>query len=76
MNSGLKEPILWIIILIAILSTVFYKKIRGFMGEFWLKTELNKLKTSAKNVATEYSKDAATAALNQDSNLTTIKSNT
>ena len=43
MNSGLKEPILWIIILIAILSTVFYKKIRGFMGEFWLKTELNKL---------------------------------
>lgn len=27
----------------AILSTIFYKKIRGFMGEFWVKTELNKL---------------------------------
>lgn len=41
--SYLKEPIFWIIIILGFLSTVFYKKIRGFMGEFWVKLELNKL---------------------------------
>ena len=42
-NLYLKEPFFGIIIILGILSTVFYKKIRGFMGEFWVKTELNKL---------------------------------
>ena len=41
--SYLEEPIFWIIILLGILSTIFYKKLRGFMGEFWVKLELNKL---------------------------------
>lgn len=40
---ALKNPIFWIIIIGAILSTVFYKKIIGMMGEFWTKCELRKL---------------------------------
>ncbi len=39
----LKNPMFWILLVISILSTIFYKKFRGFMGEFWVKTELNKL---------------------------------
>ena len=39
----LKNPFFWILLVISILSSIFYKKIRGFMGEFWVKTELNKL---------------------------------
>ena len=42
-ETYLKQPIFWIIIILGILSIVFYKKIRGFMGEFWTKLELNKL---------------------------------
>ena len=38
-----KNPMFWILLIISILSAVFYKKFRGFMGEFWVKTELNKL---------------------------------
>ena len=40
---ALKNPIFWIIIIGAILSTVFYKKMIGMMGEFWTKCELRKL---------------------------------
>ena len=39
----LKEPFFWIVIILGFLSTIFYKKIRGFMGEFWVKSELKKL---------------------------------
>ena len=39
----LKNPIFWIIIIGAIITTIFYKKIIGFMGEFWVKKELRKL---------------------------------
>lgn len=39
----IKQPIFWFAIIFGILSVVFYKKMRGFMGEFWVKTELNKL---------------------------------
>ena len=42
-NLYLKEPIFWIVIILGILSTIYYKKLRGFMGEFWVKSELNKL---------------------------------
>lgn len=38
-----KQPFFWIFIICTILSAVFYKRIRGFFGEFWVKTELNKL---------------------------------
>lgn len=44
MNLYIKQPFFWLfMILVIILSSIFYKKIRGFMGEFWVKTELNKL---------------------------------
>lgn len=39
----LKQPAFWMVIIFCILVRVFYKKIRGFMGEFWVKSELNKL---------------------------------
>ena len=39
----LKHPIFWILFVLGILSNIYYKKFRGFMGEFWVKTELNKL---------------------------------
>ena len=39
----ISQPIFWIIIIGAIITTIFYKKIIGFMGEFWVKTELIKL---------------------------------
>ena len=38
-----KNPFFWIIIIGAILTTIFYKKFIVFMGEFWVKTELIKL---------------------------------
>ena len=43
MNLYIKQPLFWLFMILAILSSIFYKKIRGFMGEFWVKTELNKL---------------------------------
>jgi len=39
----IKQPMFWMLMICAILSTIFYKKISGFMGEFWVKTELKKL---------------------------------
>lgn len=42
-NLFLKEPVFLIIIILGIFSSIFYKKIRGFMGEFWVKMELKKL---------------------------------
>lgn len=38
-----KQPLFWILLVSGMLSAVCYKKIRGFMGEFWVKNELNKL---------------------------------
>lgn len=42
-NLCIKQPFFWLFMILAILSSIFYKKIRGFMGEFWVKKELNKL---------------------------------
>lgn len=42
-NLFLKESVFLIIIILGIFSSIFYKKIRGFMGEFWVKMELKKL---------------------------------
>lgn len=39
----LKQPIFWIFIILGFFSAIFYKKIVGFLGEFFVKTELNKL---------------------------------
>lgn len=39
----IKNPFFWIVLILGILSEIYYKKFRGFMGEFWVKTELNKL---------------------------------
>ena len=41
--KSLINPANIIIFILLILVTVFYKKIRGFMGEFWVKQELKKL---------------------------------
>ncbi len=38
-----KQPLFWIVIILGIFCAIFYKKVRGFMGEFWTKLELNKL---------------------------------
>lgn len=43
MEICIKQPVFWLFMIIAILSAIFYKKISGFMGEFWVKTELRKL---------------------------------
>lgn len=43
MELAIKQPLFWILIIFAILSTIFYKKLSGFMGEFWVGMELNKL---------------------------------
>lgn len=50
----------------------------GLAGQFCtlLRDSLNSLKNSAKDVAVEYSGDAAKAAVEQDSSVSTIKSNT
>lgn len=39
----LKNPLYWIIIILVVLSVIFYRRFRGFMGEFWVKRELFKL---------------------------------
>ena len=39
----LSNPILIILLILYILLKIFYPKIRGYMGEFWVKLELNKL---------------------------------
>ena len=39
----LKHPLFFFFFVLGILSNIYYKKFRGFMGEFWVKTELNKL---------------------------------
>ena len=38
-----KNPFSLILLISGILGTIYYKKFRGFMGEFWVKVELNKL---------------------------------
>lgn len=38
-----KQPIFWIFIILVFFTTIFYKQIAGFLGEFFVKTELNKL---------------------------------
>ena len=43
MELAIKQPLFWLLMIFALLSTIFYKKLSGFMGEFWVKTELNKL---------------------------------
>ena len=42
-NIFIKNPLFWIIIILALVSIIFYKKIIGKAGEFWVKKELNKL---------------------------------
>lgn len=42
-NLFYKNPIFWLFIVLAILSHIFYKKIVGKAGEFWVKRELAKL---------------------------------
>lgn len=39
----LSNPLYWIVIVLAIISAIFYNNIIGFMGEFWVKLELSKL---------------------------------
>ena len=39
----ISQPFFWIFLILVLLCFIFYKKFRGFMGEFWVKTELNKL---------------------------------
>lgn len=39
----LNNPSLLIILILALLANKLYTKFRGFMGEFWVKTELRKL---------------------------------
>ncbi len=39
----MKNPIVIVIFLLGLISSFFYKQIRGFMGEFWVKWELKKL---------------------------------
>ena len=39
----ISNPVLLLLILFGILVKIFYPKFRGFMGEFWVRTELNKL---------------------------------
>lgn len=39
-------PIFWVLLILFILISIFYKNFRGFIGEFWVKLELNKLPKS------------------------------
>lgn len=39
----LKHPLFWILLILEIITNMYYKKFRGFMGEFWVKKELKKL---------------------------------
>jgi len=41
--KALLTPEIIILFILCILSKIFYPKFRGFMGEFWVKNELNKL---------------------------------
>ena len=43
MELAIKQPLFWLLMIFALLSTIFYKKLSGFMGELLVKTELNKL---------------------------------
>lgn len=43
MELAIKQPLFWLLMIFTILSTIFYKKLSGFIGEFWVRTELNKL---------------------------------
>ena len=43
MELFIKNPIFSIIIVLGVLSAIFYKKIAGKTGEFWVKRELSKL---------------------------------
>ncbi len=43
MELFLKNPFFWIFIILTLISTIFYKKIIGKAGEFWVKRELFKL---------------------------------
>ena len=38
-----QPPIFWIIVGSGILLAIFHNKIMGYMGEFWVNRELNKL---------------------------------
>lgn len=38
-----KNPIVWIIMILAVISSIFYKQILGKLGEYWTKSELKKL---------------------------------
>ena len=40
---GLRNPLFIVIVILNILIAIYYKKIRGFMGEFWVLQELKKL---------------------------------
>lgn len=46
-NTYLNNPRLLlstvIIIVLSIISKIYYPKLRGFMGEYWVKIELSKL---------------------------------
>lgn len=42
----IKNPIFWIIIILGLISIIFYKKIIGKAGEFWVRQELNKLNSN------------------------------
>ena len=42
-NIIIHSPLCWIVIILSIIVIVFYPKFRGYMGEFWVKQELNKL---------------------------------
>lgn len=39
----IKQPLFWITILLGIFTPIFYPKLRGFFGEFWVRKELEKL---------------------------------
>lgn len=42
-SVAMSSKLFWIVLIIASLMEIFYPKIRGFMGEFWVKVELKKL---------------------------------
>ena len=43
LNIIIHSPLFWLGIILSIIVIVFYPKFRGYMGEFWVKQELNKL---------------------------------
>lgn len=50
MEFYFKEPLFWIAILLGITAPLFYPKLRGFFGEFWVRKELEKLPQDKYNV--------------------------